>query len=108
MGGSGSAQEQLNVRTNPADPYIHCYKDTGTAHSKDADGVPSIDDIRTFDDVRRAAKAGSSSYGYQYLKDVDPAAGPDTSPLSQLSFSRCVPVTTQLIPLIHSEMLKLS
>ena len=35
-------------------------------------------------------------------------AGPDTSPLSQLNLSSCVPVTTQLIPLIHSEMLKLS
>ena len=36
------------------------------------------------------------------------AAGPDTSPLSQLNLSSCVPVTTQLISLIHSEMLKLS
>ena len=35
-------------------------------------------------------------------------AGPDTSPLSQLNLSSCVPVTTQLIPPIHSEMLKLS
>ena len=34
-------------------------------------------------------------------------AGPDTSPLSQLNLSSCVPVTTQLISLIHSEMLKL-
>jgi len=41
---------------------------------------------------------------------VEPAlrAGPDTSPLSQLNLSSCVPVTTQLISLIHSEMLKLS
>ena len=31
-----------------------------------------------------------------------------TSPLSQLNLSSCVPVTTQLIPLIHSEMLNLS
>ena len=35
-------------------------------------------------------------------------AGPDTSPLSQLNLSSGVPVTTQLISLIHSEMLKLS
>ena len=44
------------------------------------------------------------------LNTRDPAcaAGPDTSPLSQLNLSSCVPVTTQLISLIHSEMLKLS
>ena len=35
-------------------------------------------------------------------------AGPDTSTLSQLNLSDCVSVTTQLIPLIHSEVLKLS
>ena len=35
-------------------------------------------------------------------------AGPYTSPLSQLNLSSCVPVTTQLIPLIHSETLKIS
>ena len=35
-------------------------------------------------------------------------AGPYTSPLSQLNLSSCVPVTTQLIPSIPSEMLKLS
>ena len=38
----------------------------------------------------------------------DWVAGPYTSPLSQLNLSSCVPVTTQLISLIHSEMLKLS
>ena len=38
----------------------------------------------------------------------DNVAGPDTCPLSQLNLSSCVPVTNQLIPLIHSDMLKLS
>ena len=36
------------------------------------------------------------------------AAGADTRPLSQLNLSKCVPESTQIIPLIHSEMLKLS
>ena len=35
-------------------------------------------------------------------------AGPDTDSLSQLNFSSCVSVTTQLIPLIHFGVLKLS
>ena len=44
-----------------------------------------------------------------YLIAKDLTAGPyTTSPLSQLNLSSCVPVTTQIIPLIHSEMLKLS
>ena len=34
-------------------------------------------------------------------------AGPNTCPLCQLNLSSCAPVTSQLIPLIHSEMLKL-
>ena len=43
-----------------------------------------------------------------YEFDEDGEAGPYTSPLSQLNLSSCVPVTTQIIPLIHSEMLKLT
>jgi len=35
-------------------------------------------------------------------------ARPYTTPLSHLTFSSCAPVTTQLIPLKHSEMPKLS
>jgi len=42
------------------------------------------------------------------VRDPVLQAGPDTSPLSQLNSSSCVPITTQLIPLIQSEMLKLS
>ena len=42
------------------------------------------------------------------LRDFDSKAGSDTSPFSKLNLSSRVPVTTQLIPLIHSEMLKLS
>ena len=38
----------------------------------------------------------------------NPPAGPCTSPHSQLISSSGVPVTTQLIPLIHFMMLKLS
>ena len=35
-------------------------------------------------------------------------SGPYTSPISQLNISNCVPVRPQLIPLTHSQMLKLS
>ena len=40
------------------------------------------------------------------LERAEVVAGPHTSPLSQLNLSDCVSVTTQLIPLIHSEVLK--
>ena len=43
-----------------------------------------------------------------YELQVSVKAGPDTIPLSQLNLSSCVPITTQIVPLIHSEMLKLS
>ena len=51
-------------------------------------------------------KCGKVECGWTW--DALVSAGPDTSPLSQLNLGSCVPVTTQLIPLIHSDMLKLS
>jgi len=56
----------------------------------------------------------AAGQGHAYAMDVLGGvfrrwkAEPYTSPLSQLNLSSCVPVSTQLIPLIHSEMLKLS
>ena len=46
----------------------------------------------------------------QQVRDIDAImqARPYTTPLTQLNLSSCVPVTTQLIPLIHSEMLNSS
>ena len=38
----------------------------------------------------------------------DTTAGPDTSPLYQLNLSSYVPVPTELIPLVHIDILKLS
>ena len=65
--------------------------------------------------IQQAINMGQRCSQPQGQQAKDPAAadptakaGPDTSPLSQLNLCIRVPVTTQLISLIHSEMLKLS
>ena len=67
-----------------------------------------VDDIYPGDDP--TLRYLHEDVGRAYLLGMlsESKAGPDTSPLSQLNLSSCVPVTTQLISLIHSEMLKLS
>jgi len=78
------------------------------------DDLQDVKKIRIGDDPADSVAAGDSGSGgggdgtKKTSISFNLGAGPDTSPLSQLNLSSCVPVTTQLIPLIHSDMLKLS
>ena len=58
--------------------------------------------------VKLDVQSSDTTQPAKVVQFTEPEAGPYTSPLSQLNLSSCVPATTQLIPLIHSEMLKLS
>ena len=79
----------------------------------DTDKAPHTDaaeaskaSVRTSLNVGKIGKGWLSNTPGAVLKRLE--AGPYTSPLSQLNLSSCVSVTTQLIPLIHSGVLKLS
>jgi len=62
----------------------------------------------SLDEDEVAAEVANIDASLATQHDEQLQAGPSTGPLSQLNLSIFVPVTTQPIPLIYSEMLKLS